>query len=82
MATTIDPTAHAIEHADIVEANALQVGDIIVNVGCVQQVRRDGVFVTAAVRGTEWSLATGTGDVVSEDITWHETNEILIHRER
>ena len=60
------------------EANQLSKGDIVANVGLVDTVCRSGVFVIAAVRGTVWSLATGTGDVVTRDVVWHETETVVL----
>lgn len=61
-----------------VEANAIKGGMHLTNLGVVVGVTRNGVFVTATVRGTIWNLGTGMGDIAQVDITWHETNEVAV----
>jgi hypothetical protein len=60
------------------QAKDLAKGDLIVNLGLVDSITTIGVFVVAKVRGTEWSLADGTGDVVSRDMTWHCSEDLSI----
>jgi hypothetical protein len=51
---------------------------IVTNVGVVDEVVRSGVFVTALIRGTVWSLETGTGDVFVREVTWHESQLVSV----
>lgn len=61
-----------------IPAAQLQPGDIVANIGVVDAIRRDGVFVVASIRGTVWSLATGTGDIHNLDYVWHESDTLTV----
>ena len=76
-ATVTDPTSLMADldgsiHTVIAEAVPvirLEVGDIVTNMGRVEAINYDGAFLTASIRGTVWSLASGRGDLHNLDVT-------------
>lgn len=73
------PTTHApTDVCHVVNASALMVGDIVTNLGIVNAVRHEGVFIVANVRGDVWSLASGTCHTASLDVVWHQTQEVVV----
>lgn len=65
--------------AQVVPAGELQVGQIVTNVGRVEDIKRDGVFVLVALRGMRWDRATGRGASTVEPTTWHEAQDVAIN---
>jgi hypothetical protein len=59
-------------------AGSLKRGDIVANLGMVTRTNTVGMFTVAAIRGTDWSLATGTGDLVTRDYVWHGADNVIV----
>lgn len=62
-------------------ASQIEKGDMVTNMGLVDGVTTDGVFVICAIRGTTWNAVTGTGAVATETVAWHVTNEVTLDRQ-
>lgn len=74
MPTTMEP----MELIHTLNVSALAVGDVVTNLGVVNAVRREGVFVIANIRGDVWSLASGTCHTASLDVVWHSSQEVVV----
>lgn len=85
MTTIVEPSTRivgddeaAAPQTTIVQADQLKPGMIVTNLGVIDAISRVGVMVVAAIRGTVWSLATGTGDIATLDVVWHESQSVTV----
>lgn len=63
-----------------IEARNLQRGDVVPNVGVVDNVQPVGVFMVCNMRSMIWQLSTGTGDEHNFDRVFHQVDNVLVVR--
>lgn len=64
----------------VINVDALAEGDEVLNFGRVLKLYKNGVFVTAKFSVLRWSLASATAEPVSEERTWHVSEELHVKR--
>lgn len=85
MSTIVEPSTYVHDNdgfvsprCQIVHAEDLEKGMVVTNIGTIDAIGTNGVFVIAAIRGTVWSTASGKGDVHTLDVVWHSSQQVTI----